>query len=137
MYLSTFHLNPCKHHLQHSHGTMLSSDSELTWRFGADMKIQDFRTELRSQLEAICRNNKWNYDNAKQRGMAFENWCFELLRDRYPAADINPDDCIIRGDDMEIDIWFESKETEEIYLIQAKHPKPAATDPIEEAEVKS
>src|SRR5262245_55596916 len=101
------------------------------------MKIQDFRADLRSQLTAICEANKWNFDNAKQRGMAFENWCFELLHNRYPAAEATLEDSVIRGDDMEIDIWFESKETEEIYLVQAKHPKIAASDPIDDAEVKA
>ena len=101
------------------------------------MKIQDFKNDLRNQLQKICAENKWDYNNNKQRGMAFENWCFALFQDRYPAADADLDQSVIRGDDMEIDIWFESKETEEIYLIQAKNPKPAASDPIDEKEVKS
>jgi hypothetical protein len=36
--------------------------------------------------------------------------------ERYPAAENDPDECIIRGDDAEIDIFFESKETEDIYI---------------------
>ncbi len=69
--------------------------------------------------------------------MAFENWCFGLLAERYPAADNVAEDCIIRGDDSGIDIFFQSKETEEIYLLQCKHPKIAASDPISEEDVKS
>ena len=55
----------------------------------------------------------------------------------YPAAENDPDECIIRGDDAGIDIFFESKETEEIYILQCKHPKIAASDPIPEEEVKT
>jgi Restriction endonuclease len=69
--------------------------------------------------------------------MAFEDWCFNLFRERYPAAENDPEECIIRGDDAGIDIFFESKETEEIYILQCKHPKIAASDPIPEDEVKS
>jgi hypothetical protein len=66
------------------------------------MKIEEFKKELRASLNTICLENKWTFDNPKQRGMAFENWCFNLLRDRYPAADNDPSQCIIRGDDAGI-----------------------------------
>jgi hypothetical protein len=101
------------------------------------MKIEPFKLELRGALQKICAENKWSFDNAKQRGMAFENWCFNLLSERYPAADNDPSLCIIRGDDAGIDIFFESKETDEIYIVQCKHPKIAGSDPIPEGEVKS
>jgi hypothetical protein len=101
------------------------------------MKIEEFKSELRNELKRICTERRWSVDNAKQRGMAFEDWCFKLLSERYPAAENDPAQCIIRGDDAGIDIFFESKETEEIYILQCKHPKIAASDPIPETEVKS
>ncbi len=101
------------------------------------MKINDFKTDLRSSLERICKERHWNFDNSKQRGMAFENWCFNLFAERYPAADNDHDGSIIRVDDAGVDIVFESKETDEIYIIQCKHPKIAQTDPIPETEVKA
>lgn len=101
------------------------------------MKIQDFKSELTSSLKAICEEKRWSFDNQKQRGMAFEDWCFNLFSERYPAADNELEQSIIRGDDANIDIVFESKETEEIYILQCKHPKISANDPIPEDEVKS
>jgi hypothetical protein len=100
------------------------------------MKIAEFRQELRSSLERICAQKKWDFNNAKQRGMAFEDWCFTLLCERHPAAENDPNECIIRGDDAQIDVFFESKETEEIYILQCKHPKIAQSDPIPEDELK-
>jgi hypothetical protein len=67
--------------------------------------------------------------------MAFENWCFDLFSERYPAAENDPATAILRGDDAQLDIIFESKETEEIYILQCKNPKIAAQDPIPEDEV--
>jgi len=101
------------------------------------MKIEEFKQTLRNSLQKICTHNGWSFDNSKHRGMAFEDWCFYLFCDRYPAADNKADQCIIRGDDAGIDIFFESKETEEIYILQCKHPKIAASDPIPEDEVKA
>jgi hypothetical protein len=69
--------------------------------------------------------------------MAFEDWCFRLLTERYPAAENDAEESIIRGDDTGIDVVFESKETGEIYVLQCKHPKIAATESIPESEVKS
>ena len=99
------------------------------------MKIQEFKKELQDALAKICRENKWEYNNNKLRGMAFEDWCFDLFSERYPAADNESATAILRGDDAQIDIIFESKETEEIYIIQCKNPKIAAQDPIPEDEI--
>jgi restriction endonuclease len=101
------------------------------------MKINDFKTELTASLKSICAEKHWSFDNAKLRGMAFENWCFNLFAERYPAADNDLEESIIRGDDGTIDVVFESKETEEIYILQCKHPKIAQNDPIPEEEVKA
>ena len=100
------------------------------------MKLEDFKITLRGQIEHICKENKWTMDNNKQRGMAFENWCFDLFTKRYPTAENELNDSVLRGDDQSIDIVFESKETEEVFLIQAKHPKLQASDPISEDNVK-
>jgi len=64
--------------------------------------------------------------------MAFEHWCFNLFAERYPGADNELEESIIRGDDAIIDVVFESKETGEIYILQCKHPKISAMDPIAE-----
>lgn len=104
---------------------------------GAEVKINDFKTELTASLKSICAEKHWSFDNAKLRGMAFENWCFNLFAERYPAADNDLEESIIRGDDGTIDVVFESKETEEIYILQCKHPKIAQNDPIPEEEVKA
>ena len=101
------------------------------------MKIQDFRSDLRKSLEQRCKEKGWNVENNKHRGMAFEDWCFDLFAERYPAADNDPDDCIIRGDDAGLDVIFDFKETCEIYIIQCKYPKIAASEPIPEDEVKA
>ncbi len=101
------------------------------------MKIQDFKSELTNSLKLICDDRGWKFDNPKQRGMAFEDWCFNLFAERYPTAENELEQFVIRGDDFNIDVIFESKETEEIYLLQCKHPKIAANDPIPEDEVKS
>ena len=69
--------------------------------------------------------------------MAFEDWCFKLFAERYPTSENELDQCVVRGDDFNIDVIFEFKETEEIYILQCKHPKISANDPIPEDEVKS
>jgi hypothetical protein len=92
------------------------------------MKIIDFKSELRNNLEKICAKKQWSLENNKHRGMAFEDWCFQLLSERYPAVENDAEDSIIRGDDTDIDVVFESKETGEIYILQCKHPKIAAAD---------
>jgi hypothetical protein len=104
-------------------------------RIRCQMKIQEFKKELQDSLAKLCRDKGWDYHNNKQRGMAFEDWCFKLFSDRYPAADNEPATAILRGDDAQIDIIFDSREVEDIYIIQCKNPKIAAQEPIPENEV--
>ena len=101
------------------------------------MKIEEFKDDLQAWLKKRCAEKKWSFDNPKHRGMAFEDWCFTLLSERYPAADNDPEECIIRGDDAGIDIFFECKEMGEIYIVQCKYPKIRASDPIGEEAVKA
>ena len=94
------------------------------------MKLESFKSQLRQDVAAICRDKNWKYDENKHRGMAFEDWCFNFLSDMYPDSDNRAVDCILRQDDFNIDIVFPSKEFEEIYYIQAKFDKPSASEPI-------
>ena len=71
-----------------------------------DMKIKDFRSDFRNSIQRICDENSWNVDNQKLRGMAFENWCYDLLCEQFPSADNEIDDSIIRRDDFRIDVNF-------------------------------
>jgi hypothetical protein len=99
------------------------------------MKLEEFRSLLRKEMEVICASHGWNVSDNKQRGMAFEDWCFDFFATRYPTAENNKTDSILRTNDEGIDIVFESKDTEEVYLIQCKHPKIAQTEPIVEDDV--
>lgn len=101
------------------------------------MKMDDFENQLKREVLEICEKNGWKYDNNKQRGMAFEDWCFNLLAERYPADENDRQDSIIRTDDFSIDVVFESRENREAYLLQCKFEKPAANDPIEEETLKT
>lgn len=95
------------------------------------MKLESFKTQLRRDVDSICSTKNWSYDNNKQRGMAFENWCFDFFSDMYSDADNRESECLLRQDDFNIDLVFPSKEFEEVYYIQAKFDKPAATKPID------
>ncbi len=101
------------------------------------MKISTFKSMLRSDIEQICETNAWDKNNAKQRGMAFENWCFNLLKERLPHADYEAEESILRTDDFEIDICLPSPETEEVFILQCKHYKLAQNPPIKDDDIKS
>ena len=100
------------------------------------MKLTDFRNQLRSSVEKICQRNKWDFQNAKQRGMAFEDWCFDLLSEKYPTADVDRSQAILRTDDGGNDIIFEAADTQEAFVVQCKFPFVAQQKPVAEDEVK-
>ncbi|MCL2384609.1 MAG: restriction endonuclease, partial [Alphaproteobacteria bacterium] len=100
------------------------------------MKLTDFKNELRSSVEKICIANGWNIQDNKYRGMAFEDWCFQLLSDKHPTADVDKAEAILRTDDGGIDIIFESADTQEAYVVQCKYPLIAQSKPMPEDKVK-
>ena len=98
------------------------------------MKTETFMSQLRRDVEDICKENDWTFDNAKQRGMAFETWCFNIFKNSYNESENRLNDCVIRTNDFQIDICFPSKEFA-IYFIQSKYKKIAGKDPIDYSEV--
>lgn len=100
------------------------------------MKIQDFKNQIRTEVENICKQNNWDFNNVKQRGMAFEDWCFNLLCQKHPTADNKKDMSIFRTDDGGNDIVFVSEDTKEAYIVQSKYPLPVQSHDIKEDEVK-
>ena len=101
-----------------------------------ELKLEDFKTKLRTEIDIICADQKWNPNDNRQRGMAFENWCFDLFSQKHPTADNDIETSIMRTDDGGIDIVFESSDTKEAYVIQAKHPYTKQNKPMPENEVK-
>jgi len=101
-----------------------------------ELKLVDFKNELRSSVEKICISNGWAIADNKQRGMAFEDWCFQLLSDKHPTADVDKSEAILRTDDGGNDIIFESADTQEAYVVQCKYPFIAQTKPMPEDKVK-
>lgn len=100
------------------------------------MKIEHFKDQLRDQVKKICIQNNWNYEDNKQRGMAFEDWIFNLFSEKYPTADIDKSESILRTDDAGNDIVFVSADTQEAFIIQCKYPYQAQSRSMPEDKVK-
>ena len=84
------------------------------------MRLNQFKEQLQKQVRDICTDLNWKYDDNRLRGMAFENWCFELFAERFPNADNSSEQNILRTDDFNVDICFPCKEEQEVYYIQCK-----------------
>jgi len=100
------------------------------------MKTQDFKAQLRQEVNQICLDNRRNFEEPKHRGMAFEDWCFQLLAQKYPTHENDKDESIIRSNDGGIDIFFESGETKELYILQCKFHRTSNINDIDENELK-
>ena len=90
------------------------------------MKIEVFNSELRREVESICKKRNWSVDNAKERGMAFENWCFELFDHYYNETENDESQCILRNNDFNLDVIFPSTEHSEVFYMQCKYKKHAS-----------
>ena len=90
------------------------------------MKIQSFKSQLQAEVEEICDSRNWKFDNNKDRGMAFETWCFNFFSEKYSSSDNRENECVLRSHDFGIDVVFPSAEFQEVFFIQAKYSSMAA-----------
>ena len=91
-----------------------------------------FRGRLTDQVKQICTERGWNYDNAGQRGWAFQFWVADLFS-RREGLDTPPEEAVFLNNDCGIDIILEEQNQKRYYLIQAKFLRFAAS--IEEPDV--
>ena len=101
------------------------------------MKIIDFKSELRNNLEKIARKN-----NGVSKITSIVEWLLKIGASSCYRSGIRQrktmQRTLLSGETTRTLMWcLKSKETGEIYILQCKHPKIAATDPIPEGEVKS
>jgi hypothetical protein len=96
--------------------------------------VEDFKVDLRREVEAICKKEGFTYDKELERGYAFQRWCSELLSHH---DGLEEDDAIdhFTSNDLKIDFIAEDMDEKALYLGQSKFVSLAASPPLDESEV--
>jgi hypothetical protein len=98
------------------------------------MSVDGFRTQLRREVETVCRDLGTNYDKEQDRGFAFEVWAAELLL-RIEGTDADPADVVYKTNDLKVDIAFEEEDGKVLVLAQTKFVSIASNPDVPETEV--
>ncbi len=98
------------------------------------MSVDGFRTQLKREVENVCRDLGTNYDKEQDRGFAFEVWAAELLL-RIEGTDADPADVVYKTNDLKVDIAFEEEDGKVLVLGQTKFVSIAANPNVSETEV--
>lgn len=90
--------------------------------WGDDMKmsVSDFQKKLDSDVRAICRELGTNYDSDQDRGWAFQLWFARLFTENNPGIDTDPEESVLKTNDLGVDIALEDQDNQQIYLFQCK-----------------
>jgi hypothetical protein len=105
-----------------------------TGRNTTALSVDAFKNLLRQNVEKICADQGWRYDNEAQRGWGFQRWAGELLIQRE-GLNVSVDDGLFLANDLKIDVALEDVDRRFLYLIQAKYPSLAQSPPLLEDEV--
>lgn len=68
------------------------------------MSVVQFRTELKKYIEDWCATEGQNFDNSKSRGLAFEDFVFETLVNRFEFDGASTDENVFRTNERSFDI---------------------------------
>ena len=97
-----------------------------------------FRKKLREEIETICADRGWKYDDNKRRGTAFQLWTADLLRRAHRGVDSDTDDAVFDTHDLQLDVVLEDTISEKLILAQCKSsslqkstPPPIDDTPVE------
>src|SRR5215212_9882563 len=52
---------------------------EEIWMRAKTTAVEDFRSLIRREVEALCADEGWVYNSEVDRGYAFQRWCSSLL----------------------------------------------------------
>ena len=96
------------------------------------LSTDEFRARLNEQVKQVCVERGWQFDNATQRGWAFQFWLADLFAKRE-GLDSSLEEAVFLSNDCGIDIILEDQNQKRLYLIQSKFTKFSSS--IEEAEV--
>src|SRR5690349_19988706 len=100
------------------------------------LSVDGFKSILRQQVERICDEQGWRYNNEAERGWAFQRWCGELLSNRE-GLDASVDDGMFLTNDIKIDVALEDADRRVLYLVQSKFMSIAQSPPLIEDEIVS
>lgn len=100
------------------------------------ISVSEFRKILKEQVEAICIEKGLDYSNSMQRGIAFECWAGNLLKQNDIGIESEVDDGLLTSNDLKVDLVLEDNSRKAMYLVQCKYISLSKTDAlVDESEV--
>src|SRR5215204_1482380 len=94
----------------------------------------DFKADLRREVEAICKSEGLEFSKENERGYAFQRWCSDLLSHH---EGLDEDDSIdhFTSNDLKVDFIAEDDDEKALYIGQSKMVSLASSPPVDETEV--
>ncbi len=109
-------------------GAMISMARDIS------LSVDQFRSQLKGELEKICTDLGKSYENNQHRGYAFQIWVADLLL-KFHDIEGDGSDLVYTTNDLKMDVAFEDEESKTLCLAQAKCVSINSNPDIDETEV--
>ena len=98
-----------------------------------NLSVNEFKKTLRGNIEEIASEVGWLLDNSTQRGYAFQLWAARIITNFEIALDTEPEDALLKSQDLGADLVFESSASNHLLICQCKYQ--SFDKPVDEGEV--
>jgi len=112
---------------------MANRERETTPQVDGDLTVREFLKVLHEGVDKQAAEHGWNLDKAGERGHAFSLWVGTVIHEAEPTLDTEPEDALLRTNDLKADLVFEDTAANLLVICQCKYVKEKT--PVDEAEV--
>lgn len=99
------------------------------------LSVKDFEAEVRNGVQQICKDKKWNYDDNRKRGFAFQLWVARLMMEADRGLQGDAESALLYTDDLKADLVLEDPDRRHLIVVQCKYVSLKDNPPIPETEV--
>lgn len=96
------------------------------------ISVNEFKKQLRVEIEEIAKSQDWSLDKAVERGYAFQLWVASLFCSYDKGFDGEPEDALLYSNDLCADIVLEDSNRRHLLIVQCKYESLTKTPPINE-----
>src|SRR5437870_2248983 len=97
------------------------------------LSVEGFRTRVLEEVQAICKDQGWNFNVEQDRGFGFQRWMASLI---CAHEGIDEDKILtFSSNDLKFDVIIEDDDQKVLYLCQTKFVSVKSNPALVESEV--
>jgi len=99
------------------------------------VSVNEFKSILKEEIAGVAQSMSWNIDSTSGRGYAFQLWVAHLLCNYDRGFDTDPEEAILKSNDLKADLCLEDSNQKHLLIAQCKYLSLSKPPSVDETEV--